>query len=50
MDTKAIKEKNRCHAALDSQLAARKLYVHDVSADGNCLFRAACYAAYGDDS
>ena len=50
VDLEAIKEMNRRHAALDSQLATRKLYAHDVSADGNCLFRAACYAANGDDS
>ena len=31
-----------------SQLAAHKQCVHDVTADGNCLFKAAYYVAHGN--
>ena len=38
------------HAAVNCQIAALQLEVHDVAGDGNCLFRAINYALYNDES
>ena len=38
----------RRNTALDSQINALGLSTHNVASDGNCLFRAATYAAYND--
>jgi hypothetical protein len=36
-------------AAVEEQLSLLDVDVHDVLSDGNCLFRAASYAAYGTE-
>lgn len=48
-DQQALAEMCRRHADINGQLIADRLVVHDVPGDGNCLYRAASYAAFGDD-